>query len=75
MSTRMRNLMTALIGKSYMFKPHGRYMWTVTIKGLLRDTGYFITEVNYDGKVWQSNCSYGEVTSNMKKGTFIELTK
>ena len=69
----MRNLMNAHIGKTYNFFYHGyNFMWSVTIKGLMDNTGYFITEINDGKNVWQSNASYGEVKSNIKKGLFVE---
>lgn len=69
-STRMRNLMNNYIGKTFNFL-NGDY--TVTIKSLMGNTGYFITEVNDGTDVWQSNASYGEITNNLKKGLFVEI--
>lgn len=72
-STRLKNQMKRYIGKRYNYYWHGQqFMWTVTIKGLISDTGYFSTEVNEGDNVWQSNASYGEVTNNIKKGLYIE---
>ena len=72
-STRMRNLMNAYIGKTYNFFYNGyNFMWSVTIKGLMDNTGYFITEINDGKNVWQSNASHGEVKSNVKNGLFVE---
>ena len=71
-SIRMRNIMKSYIGKTYNHFYHGVLLWTVTIKGLMGDTGYFVTEVNDGDNVWQSNASYGEVTNNIKKGLYIE---
>ena len=69
-STRMRNLMNNYIGKTFNFL-NGDY--TVTIKSLMGNTGYFITEVNDGTDVWQSNASYGEITNNLKKGLLVEI--
>ena len=69
-STRMRNLMNKYIGKTFNFL-NGDY--TVTIKSLMGNTGYFITEVNDGTDVWQSNASYGEITNNLKKGLLVEI--
>ena len=69
-STRMRNLMNNYIGKTFSFL-NGDY--TVTIKSLMGNTGYFITEVNDGTDVWQSNASYGEITNNLKKGLLVEI--
>ena len=71
-STKMRNLMSQYVGKSFNYFYGGRqYMWTVKVIGVM-DCGYFITEVNDGESTWQSNASYGEVTCNIKKGFFIE---
>lgn len=73
-STRMRNLMTAHIGKTYKYLYHGRnFLWTVTIKSLMGNTGYFITEVNDGTDVWQSNASYGEIKNDLKKELLVEI--
>ena len=73
-STRLKNLMKGYIGKRYNYYWHGQqFMWTVTINGIMGDTGYFVTEVNDGNDVWPSNASYGEVTNNIKKGLFIEV--
>lgn len=69
-STRMRNLMNNYIGKTFNFLDSG---FTVTIKSLMGNTGYFITEVNDGTDVWQSNASYGEITNNLKKGLLVEI--
>ena len=71
-STKMRNLMSQYVGKSFNYFYGGRqYMWTVKVIGVM-DSGYFITEVNDGESTWQSNASYGEVKCNIKKGFFIE---
>ena len=71
-STKMRNLMSQYVGKSFNYFYRGRqYMWTVKIIGVM-DSGYFITEVNDGENIWESNASYGEVKCNIKKGFFIE---
>ena len=71
-STKMRNLMSQYVGKSFNYFYRGcQYMWTVKIIGVM-DCGYFITEVNDGENNWQSNASYGEVKRNIKKGFFIE---
>lgn len=49
-STRMRNLMNNYIGKTFSFL-NGDY--TVTIKSLMGNTGYFITEIKEGNEVWQ----------------------
>ena len=69
-STRMRNLMNNYIGKTFSFL-NGDY--TVTIKSLMGNTGYFITEIKEGNEVWQSNASYGEITNNLKKGLLVEI--
>lgn len=69
-STRMRNLMNNYIGKTFNFL-NGDY--TVTIKSLMGNTGYFITEVNDGTDVWQSNASYGEIKNDLKKGLLVEI--
>lgn len=69
-STRMRNLMNNYIGKTFNFL-NGDY--TVTIKSLMGNTGYFITEIKEGNEVWQSNASYGEITNNLKKGLLVEI--
>lgn len=71
-STRMRNLMQAYVGKKYDVYFHGQYYWTLTIKGLMDDSGYFITEINDGEKVWESNASYGEIKAETKKGSYRE---
>ena len=49
-STKMRNLMSQYVGKSFNYFHGGRqYIWTVKIIGVM-ESGYFITEVN-DGDV------------------------
>ena len=71
-STRMRNLMTAHIGKTYNYFRGGyQWMWSVKIIGLMDNTGYFITELNDGRSTWQSNASYGEITHNIKKGLLV----
>ena len=71
-STKMRNLMSQYVGKSFNYLYRGRqYMWTVKIIGVM-DSGYFKTEVNDGENTWKSNASYGEVKNNIKKGFFIE---
>lgn len=72
-STRMRNLMLAYIGKKYDVYFHGHYYWTVTIVSLMDDSGYFVTEVNDGTKVWPSNASYGEIKTETKKGNYKEV--
>lgn len=67
-STRKRNLMSNYIGKTY----NCFYGWSVTIKDFMGNTGYFITEINDGVNVWQSNASYGEITSNIKKGLLLQ---
>ncbi len=69
-STRMRNLMNNYIGKTFNFLDGG---FTVTIKSLMGNTGYFITEVNDGTDVWQSNASYGEIKNDLKKGLLVEI--
>ena len=71
-STRMKNLMSQYVGKSFNYFYGGyRYMWTVKIIGIM-DCGYFITEVT-DGKdTWQSNASYGEFKNGIKRGLYLE---
>ena len=66
----MRNLMNNYIGKTFNFL-NGDY--TVTIKRLMGNTGYFITEIKEGNEVWQSNASYGEITNNLKKGLLVEI--
>ena len=74
-STKMRNLMSQYVGKSFNYFYGGRqYMWTVKVIGVM-DNGYFITEVNDGESTWQSNASYGEVTCNIKKGFFLSKHK
>ena len=71
-STKMRNLMSQYVGKSFNYFYGGhQYMWTVKVIGVM-DCGYFITEVNDGESTWQSNASYGEFKCNIKKGFFIE---
>lgn len=69
-STRMKNLMNNYIGKTFNFLDGG---FTVTIKSLMGNTGYFITEIKEGNEVWQSNASYGEITNNLKKGLLVEI--
>lgn len=70
----MKNLMKGYIGKSYKYYYRGQiYMWTVTIKDLMWDTGYFITEVNDGTNVWPGNASYGEIKNCLKKGLYVEV--
>lgn len=71
-SKRMMNLMNAYIGKTYKCFYEGSFLWFVTIKSIMGETGYFITELNNGKEVWQSNASYGEITKNLKKGIFAE---
>ena len=71
-STRMRNIMNGYVGKIYSYYYHGRFMWTVKIVAV-QDCGYFITELREWDNVWQSNASYGEVITNIKKGRFVEI--
>lgn len=71
-STRMKNLMKGYIGKKYNYF-YGRYafIWVVKIIGIT-EYGRFVTEINDGSDTWQSNASYGEVVSNIKKGLFVE---
>lgn len=72
-STRKRNLMNAHIGKVYNYYYNGTFfMWSVTIKSIMDDSGYFITEINDGQNIWQSNASYGEIKHNLKKGIYVE---
>ena len=69
----MKNLMNGYIGKKYNYYYKGKhFICTVTIKRLMGDTGYFVTEINDGSGVCQSNASYGEVVNNVKKGLYIE---
>lgn len=71
-STRMRNIMNAYIGKKYNFSCYG-FRWTTEIVGLMGCSGYFITKVNDGEKEWRSNVSYGEITNGLKKGIYKEV--
>lgn len=69
-STRLRSLMNAHVGKTYKLYAYGE-IWYTTIKGIMSD-GYFLTEINDGRKVWQSNASYGEIRNGLKKGYYAE---
>lgn len=69
-STRLRNLMNAHVGKTYKFYAYGE-IWLETIKGIM-DDGYFLTEINDGRRVWQSNASYSEIRIGLKKGYYAE---
>ena len=70
-STRMRNLMNQYVGMSFDYFFGGfHYMWSVKILSVM-DNGYFLTEINDNGKTWKSNASYGEIKNNIKKGLYI----
>lgn len=48
--------MMGYVGKKYDYFMHGKlYMWSVTIIGLMGDTGYFLTEVTTGTETWRSN--------------------
>ena len=65
--------MMGFVGKKYDIFMHGKfYMWSVTIIGLMGDTGYFLTEVTDGDKTWRSNASYGEVVNGIKKGLYVQ---
>ncbi len=66
-NTSTRNLMSAYIGKTYEFDGN-----LVTIKKIMED-GYFLTEVNEDGVVYQSNASFGEIKNGVKNGLYKEI--
>lgn len=72
-STRKKNLMSTYIGKSYNYFSGGALLLSITIVGLMGDTGYFITEVSDGEDVWKSNASYGEIQNNVKKGIYVEV--
>ena len=72
LSQRRMNSMKAYIGKTYKAIYKGHFMWTVTIKSIMDETGYFITQINHGKKTWQSNASYGEITKNLKNGILVE---
>lgn len=73
LSTRMKNKMMGFVGKKYDYFMHGKfYLWSVTIIGLMGETGYFLTEVTDGDKTWRSNASYGEVVNGIKKGLYVQ---
>ena len=71
-SRRMKNKMMGYVGKKYDYFFHGTYMWSVTIIGLIGDTGYFLTEETTGSETWRSNASYGEVVNGIKKGLYVQ---
>jgi len=75
LSTRMRNLMNAYVGRKFNYF-HGGYQfyWSIKIVALMGETGYFVTELNDGKNTWQSNASYGEIKTMVeKKGYYIEV--
>ena len=74
-SKRLSNLMQDYIGKSYDYLSHGIKMWTLKVVSILGDgeSGYFVVELNDGASVWQSNVSYPELKSGLKKGRYMEV--
>lgn len=66
--------MAKYIGKTFNAYHYGHFLWTIKIIDFMGETGYFVTEVSEGDKTWKSNVSYGELKTEIKKGSYIELS-
>ena len=64
--------MQMYISKQFYYEYMNGNSLKVTIVGIMND-GYFKTQIEDDGEIWNSNMSYGELRHELKRGTITEI--